>query len=161
MTSERGKSGREVIKKEGRLGDEKERERIGPVEQFLKQRGRKTEASTIKNEGSIKNERSIKKEGSIKNERSIKKEGSIRGAKKEDKDREGRKTEERLRAIQEDPGEVEKPKSWLTREMEKIEFDEGSDPTKEDIKLQLRLSLFIKFECGLDLLNELCNGVWR
>ena len=135
MSSERGKNGRGVLKKEqkteGRLKEEDVRKtatRIGTVEQFLKQRVRKTEAPSIKKEGSIKKER----------------EWADRGAKKEDENTERRKREERLRAIQEDPGEIEK--SWLTKEMEKIKFDEGSEPTEEDIKHQIRLPNPAKIE---------------
>ena len=88
MSSERGKNGRGVIKKEqkteGRLKEEKEdvrqtATRIGTVEQFLKQRVRKTEAPSIKKEGSIKKER----------------EWADRGAEKEDDDME-RKRKQKL-----------------------------------------------------------------
>ena len=113
MSSEKDKKGTGGIKKRGGLREEEER--LGVVEKFLRQRGRMTEAPTIKKEGTIKKEK-----------------------KEREADRGDRDREERLRAIQEEPGKVPSSASWLTKEMEKIVF-EGSDPSKEDIKLQLRL----------------------
>ena len=65
--------------------------------------------------------------------------------KKDEEDGDQRR-EKRLRAIQEEPIEVSKPKSWLTIEMEKMKLDEGRDPTEEDIRAQLMLPNPAKIE---------------
>ena len=162
MSSERGKNGKRrsdyhgtgVIKREqgteGRLREEekdvrKAAERVGTVERFLKQRGHKTEAPIIKKEATIKEEGSKDKGWREKERPKHAREGADRGVKKEEEDG-ARRREKRLRAIQEEPIEVFKPKSWLTMEMEKMKLDEGRDPTEEDIKLQLRLPNPVKIE---------------
>ena len=143
MSSERGKNSERpmMIKKEqrteGRFGEEedvkKAAERVGTVEKFLKQRGRMTEAPIIKKEARIKKEGGTDEGWKEKERPKHGREWADREARKEEEDRCHR--EKRLRAIQEEPGE--KPKSWLTKEMEKkAKFEEGSE---EDIKLQLRL----------------------
>ena len=104
MTSEKGKNesrnvtdhGTEVVKKEQRTGVG---EKMGAVEAFLRKKGRKIEEPIIKKEVTIKSERSTEERWRV------------------EKDIE-RGREERLRAIQEEPGEEKK--SWLTKEMEKI-----------------------------------------
>ena len=159
MSSERGKNGERrsdchgtgVIKREqGRLREEekdvrKAAERVGTVERFLKQRGHKTEAPTIKKEATIKEEGCKDKEWREKERPKHEREGADRGVKKEEEERDCKKSEreKRLRDIQ---GEVLKPKSWLTKEMEKMKFEEGSEPTGEEIKNQLRLPNPAKIE---------------
>ena len=164
MSSEKGKNSERrgdqhetvVIKREqrteGRLREEKEKdvvrkasERVGTVEGFLKQRGRMTEALIIKKEATIKEE-GCKDKGWKEKERP-KREWVDRGVNMEEEDRDQRRKSERegrLRAIQEEPSL--KPKSWLTKEMEKMKFEEGREPTGEDIKLQLRLPNPAKIE---------------
>ena len=147
MSWERDNNGERamLIKKEerteGRSREEenlrKPIERVGTVEKFLKQRGRMTEAPIIKKEARIKKEGGTDEGWKEKERPKHGREWADREAKKEEEDRCHR--EKRLRAIQEEPGE--KPKSWLTNEMEKkAKFEEPTDePTEEDIKLQLRL----------------------
>ena len=48
--------------------------------------------------------------------------------------KESSETENKLRAIQE-----VKIESWLDKEMKKVKLEEGTDPTPNEIKLQLRL----------------------
>ena len=162
MSSERGKTcerrsdyhGTGVIKREqgteGRLREEekdvrKAAERVGTVEKFLKQLGRKTEAPTIKKEATIKEEGCKDKGWREKERPKHEREGADRGVKKEEEDGDQRR-EKRLRAIQEEPIEVFKPKSWLTIEMEKMKLDEGRDPTEEDIRAHLMLPNPAKIE---------------
>ena len=136
MTSERGKSEsrnvNQVDKKEQRTGVG---EKMGAVEAFLRKKGRKIEEPIIKKEVTIKSERSTEERWRVK------------------KDIE-RGREERLRAIQEEPGEEKK--SWLTKEMEKIgEEKMKREPTEEDIKLQLR------FIIVMHLLDHLRLSQWN
>ena len=137
MRSERGKNESrnvnhraEVVKKEERTGVG---EKMGAVEAFLRKKGRKIEEPIIKKEVTIKSERSTEERWRV------------------EKDIE-RGREERLRAIQEEPGEEKK--SWLTKEMEKIGGEKMKrEPTEEDIKLQLRFIIVMH----LNGFNGICS----
>ena len=87
---------------------------VGPVEEFLmKRKGLK-----IKKEEERVSTRLVKEEDS--GDQNCKKERS--------------ETENKLRAIQD-----VKIESWLDKEMKKVKLEEGTDPTPDEIRLQLRL----------------------
>ena len=84
---------------------------VGPVEEFLIKRKIKREEEGVST-------RLVKEEDS--GDQNCKKESS--------------ETENKLRAIQD-----VKIESWLDKEMKKVKLEEGTDPTPDEIRLQLRL----------------------